>query len=85
MRLAFLEEAAYGSRLPWMVASSSRIWADIWLSSWTTEPVPEAPVSAPELRSSSASLANRSAARWMSGRSESAASALECAWSRSAV
>ena len=50
-----------------MLASSSRICADICVRSWTTLPEPEVPVSAPELRSSSASRAKRSSARWMSG------------------
>jgi hypothetical protein len=73
------------SRDDWIVDSNSRICADICVRSWTTLPDPDVPVSEPEARSSSASRAKRSEARWMSGRSDSAASALPCAWSRSAV
>ncbi len=68
-----------------IVVSSSRICADIWLSSCTTLPEPEVPVSAPVACSSEASLPKRSPARWMSGSSDRAPSALVCAWSRSAV
>src|SRR3569832_2214323 len=68
-----------------MVVPSSVICPNICVSSCTTEPAPVVPVSAPELRSSSASLANRSAARCTSGSSECAASALPCAWSIAAT
>ena len=68
-----------------MVVASSAIWPDICVRSCTTEPEPVVPVSAPELRSSSASLLNRSAARCTSGSSDCAASALPCDWSSAAT
>ena len=50
MRLAFLEARSGRSRArPRWSPSSSFICADIWLSSCTTLPEPEVPVSAPEL------------------------------------
>ena len=56
------------------VRDSAASWFDIWLSSCTTVPEPEVPVSVPVF-SPSASWLNRADAIWMSGRRPCAESA----------